>query len=62
MTIEDKLRQEGIGIGEKKGRQEEITKVVKNATVKGMSIGDIMDITGLTEKEIARIRKGMLQQ
>ena len=62
MTIADKLRQEGIGIGEEKGRRDQIRKVVKNAYVKGMSIEDIIDITGLTEKEIDKIRKEILRQ
>jgi len=58
MTIADKLRQEG----KQEGRQEGIKKVVKNAIIKGMSVGDIMDLTGLTEKEIDKVRKEMLQQ
>ena len=62
MTIADKLRQEGKQEGRQEGRQEEIRKVVKNAIVKGMSVEDIIDLTGLTEKGIDKIRKEMLQQ
>lgn len=58
MTIADKLREEGIGIGEKKG----IIKVAQNAIVEGMSVDGIMRITGLTEKEIDKVRKEMLQR
>lgn len=61
MTIADKLRQEGRQEGREEGRQREITKVVKNAIVKGMEIEDIVDLTGLTKKEIGKIRKEMLQ-
>ena len=58
MTIADKIREEGIGIGEKKG----IIKVAQNAIIDGMSVDGIMRITGLTEKEIDKIRKEMLQR
>lgn len=57
MTIADQLRQEG----KQEGRQEGITKVVKNAIVKGLKVEDIVDLTGLTKKEIDSIRKDMLQ-
>ncbi len=57
MTIADKLREEG----KQEGKQEEKRKVVKNAIIKRMSIEDIMDLTGLTEKEIDKISREMLQ-
>lgn len=57
MTIAEQLRQEG----REEGRQEEITKVVKNAIIKGMEVEDIVELTGLTKKEIDKVRKSMLQ-
>lgn len=57
MTIAEQLRQEG----RQEGRQEEITKVVKNAIVKGMEVEDIVELTGLTKKDIDKVRKEMLQ-
>ena len=58
MTIADKLREEGIRIGEKKG----IIKVAQNAIIEGISVDGIMRITGLTEKEIDKIRKETLKR
>ncbi|MCM1176529.1 MAG: hypothetical protein NC335_02100, partial [Bacteroides sp.] len=43
---------EGLAEGEKKGR-EEIAKAMK---AKGMSIADIMDITGLAADVLARLQ------
>ena len=66
MTVADRLKQEGRQEGRREGRQEgrqdEIRKVVKNAYIKGMDIEDIMELTGLTEKEIDKVRKELLQQ
>ena len=58
MTMADKLREEGIRIGEKKG----IIKVAQNAIIEGISVDGIMRITGLTEKEIDKIRKETLKR
>lgn len=57
MTIAEQLRQEGI----REGIREGIIKTAKNAIVKGMKVEDIVDLTGLTKKEIDEIRKEMLQ-
>lgn len=57
MTVADQLRQEGI----KEGIKEGIIKIAKNAIIKGMKEEDILELTGLTKKEIDKIRKGMLQ-
>ena len=62
MTVADKLREEGIQAGIQEGIQERIERVVNNAIIKGMSVEDIMDLTGLTEKEIDQIRKNMLRR
>ncbi len=56
MTAADKLIEEGI----EKGMERGIEKVAKNAIIKGLDIQDIMELTGLTKKEIERIRKEML--
>lgn len=62
MTVADRLKQEGRQEGRQEGVQEHIRKIVKNAYIKGMDIQDIMDLTGLTEKEIDKVRKELLQQ
>ena len=52
--------QEGIEIGEKKGReegkQEERLEIARKMLGKGKSIEEIKEITGLTEEEIERIK------
>lgn len=35
-----------------KGRLEDIAKVARNMKAKGYAVGDIVEITGLTEEEI----------
>lgn len=57
MTVAEQLRQEGIREGIKEG----IIKIAKNAIVKGLKEEDIIELTGLTKKEIDKIRKDMLQ-
>jgi len=49
-------RKEGRAEGKAEGRTEGIISVARNALIKGMSIADIADITGLTYKEIERLR------
>ena len=52
--------QEGVEIGEKKGReegkQEERLEIARKILGKGKSIEEIQEITGLTEEEIERIK------
>ena len=57
MTVAEKLREEGIEIGAKQER----INLVKKAIIKQMRLEDIIELTGLTEKEIEEIRKEMLQ-
>ncbi len=57
MTAAQKLVDEGIEIGENK----KIIEIVKKGIIKQMKIGDIADLTDLTEKEIEDIRKEMLK-
>ena len=45
---------------EQKGIEQGILRVVKNAISKGMKTKDIVDIAGITEKEVEEIRRGML--
>ena len=44
--------QEGIEIGEKKGKQEERLEIARKMLGKGKSIEEIKELTGLTEEEI----------
>lgn len=57
MTVAEQLRQEG----EQKGIKEGLKITAKKAIIKGYSVEDIMDLTGLTEKEIEEVRKEMLK-
>ena len=50
-------RAEGIEVGVAKGRAEERTDVARNALRKGMSIDDVVDITGLTREEVEALNK-----
>jgi predicted transposase/invertase (TIGR01784 family) len=47
-------REEGIAIGEQRGKKETALKLLK----KGMNIADIVEITGLSIDEIVRLRNG----
>ena len=71
MTIAEQLRQEGIQLGETRGRQEGIElgetkgrqegrqdtlkEMAKNMLLNGMDSEAIMKITGLTAKEVASL-------
>ena len=57
MTVADKLIQEGI----EKGAEQAMKKMVKNAIVKGIKLQDILELTGLTESDIEKINKEMLE-
>ena len=49
-------RQEGIFLGEKKGRQETIQQVVRAMLAKGMSIGEITALLGITAKQVLEFK------
>ncbi len=50
---------QGIGIGEKKGKEEEKEATAKRMLVKGMSLPDIADITGLSEDAIKELQDNL---
>ena len=51
----DKGYSKGESIGYSKGKQERNIEIAKEMLNKGMKLKDIIDITGLTEKEIKEI-------
>ncbi len=59
-TAKDEGREEGIEIGKEIGKEEgELNKsveIAKNALTMGLAIDDIMQLTGLTAKEINKIK------
>lgn len=61
MTVAEELRQEGRQEGEQKGIKEGLKITARKAIIKGYSVEDIIDLTGLTEKEIEEVRKEMLK-
>ena len=46
------LLQQGLAEGEAKGRVEGVHNVARNLLKKGMTVPDIAEVTGLTEREI----------
>jgi hypothetical protein len=48
-------KEEVVSIGEKRGREEERIKFLKNPYNFNMSIDQIIELTGLIEKEIAKL-------
>lgn len=62
MTAAEKLIQEGMEKGIEIGTKKEKINLVKKAIIKQMKLEDIIDLTGLTEKEIESIREEMLQE
>lgn len=57
MTVADQLVEEGIEIGVNQKTME----IVRKAIIKQMDMEDIIDLTGLTEKEVEDVRKEMLK-
>lgn len=53
MTVADKLIQEGM--------EQAMKRMAKNAIVKGIKLQDILELTGLTESDIEKIKKEMLE-
>jgi predicted transposase YdaD len=51
-------KQEGIAIGKQEGVWEEKLNLAKQAIEEGLEISLIMRLTGLSESEIERLRKG----
>lgn len=47
----------GIALGEKKGLEKAQLEIIKRMLQKGLSIADIVDQTGISEEEIARLTK-----
>ena len=47
--------EEGMQKGIEKGIEEGMQKVAANALIKGMSVEDIIDLTGLTKEQIVEI-------
>ncbi|MDE0517943.1 MAG: hypothetical protein OXH36_00085 [Bdellovibrionales bacterium] len=56
--IKEKGRWEGEREGIKKGRQEERQQVVLNMLKKKLNISVISEVTGLSEKEIKKLKNG----
>lgn len=61
MSVAERLRKEGEERGIQRGIQKEKRKSAKIGIIKGYSTEIIMDMTGLGEKEIEKIRKEMLE-
>lgn len=57
MTVAEEIRQEALEIGIEEG----LKKAAKTGIIKGHDINIIMDMTGLTEKEIEEIKQEMLK-
>ncbi|MGO1652550.1 MAG: hypothetical protein ACTH0S_04755, partial [Senegalia sp. (in: firmicutes)] len=57
MSVAERLRKEG----EERGIEQEKRKSAKIDIIKGYSTEIIMEMTGLTEKEIEELRKEMLK-
>ena len=51
-TAEQKARAEGVAEGKAEGRKEGLFEVAKKLLSKGVSISDVVDLTGLTKAEI----------
>jgi len=51
-TIAQKLREEGIKIGEEKGKKEEKHETAKRMLLNNFSVEQVISVTGLTEKEV----------
>ncbi len=56
--VKEKGRWEGEREGIKKGRQEERQQVVLNMLKKKLNISVISEVTGLSEKEIKKLKNG----
>ena len=54
-SIQEESFQEGMEKGEKKGEQKGIMQKARNMKNKGFSMEQIMDVTGLTADEIAKL-------
>lgn len=61
MSVAERLRKEGEERGIQRGMQQEKRKSAKIGIIKGYSTEIIMDMTGLTEKQIEEVRKEMLE-
>ena len=48
----DDVRNEGVLVGERKGKRKGALEIADRLMAKGMSIGDVADATGLTVDEI----------
>ena len=61
MTLAEMYRKEGEMKGEKrgyeKGKKEGIQEVAKNLIIKGLSVKDIAEATGLDEEKIEKIQR-----
>jgi predicted transposase/invertase (TIGR01784 family) len=51
-TIAQQLREEGIKIGEEKGKKEEKHETAKRMLLNNFSVEQVISVTGLTEKEV----------
>jgi predicted transposase/invertase (TIGR01784 family) len=52
----DTAREEGLAEGLEKGKIEGKIDVARQALMKGMSVKDIADLTGLTKEQIERLK------
>jgi predicted transposase/invertase (TIGR01784 family) len=56
-TIAQQLREEGIKIGEEKGKEDKAKETAKRMLEDGLPIEAISKYTGLTREEIERLRE-----
>ena len=65
MSVAERLRQEGLkeGLeqGIEKGAKKEKIRLAKKVIIKGYDLNEIIDLTGLTEKEIQKVKEEMLE-
>ncbi|UCH95512.1 MAG: Rpn family recombination-promoting nuclease/putative transposase [Candidatus Aminicenantes bacterium] len=56
-TLAQQLREEGIKIGEEKGKEEKAKETAKKMLEKGFDLDTIVDVTGLHPSDIERLRE-----
>ncbi|GIN58990.1 hypothetical protein J8TS2_33090 [Lederbergia ruris] len=60
MTLAERYMEKGKAEGKVEGKIEGKMEVAKNLIVKGLSTNDIVEVTGLDEKEINKVKQQML--
>jgi predicted transposase YdaD len=56
-TIAQQLREEGIKIGEEKGKEDKARETAKRMLNKGFELETIVEITGLEPSEVEKLRE-----